>query len=310
MMDKISIVVSVYNEEQVIDSFWQAFCDEMHQLSVNWELIFVNDGSFDHSCEMLKNLALIDSRVKLVNFSRNFGHEAAMIAGIDFSNGDGVICMDVDLQHPVTCIPEIMAKLKDGYEVITMIRKSNKSAGLVKNVASSAFYRIINVLSDNVSFQEGASDFFAISRRVAELLKTSYREKNRFLRGYIQSVGFRSTSIEYEAASRAAGASHYGLSKLFSLSANAIVGFSSVPLRLGVYTGLGCALLGLAVLIYTLVTHEGSPSGYATIVVLLCFLFAMLFVVVGIIGQYLAVLFSEVKDRPIYLVESTINIGE
>lgn len=154
------------------------------------ELIFVNDGSTDASMNILEVIAQQNKNVRVISFSRNFGHEAAMIAGIDHAAGDVIICMDADLQHPLECIAPIMAKFEEGYEVISMVRTSNKSAGAIKNFTSRAFYRVINALSDQVKLEENASDFFAISSRVADVLRTNYREKTRFLRGYVQSVGF------------------------------------------------------------------------------------------------------------------------
>ena len=276
---------------------------------IGWdsELIFVNDGSVDSSLRILTGLADRDGRVKVVSFSRNFGHEAAMIAGIDYSSGDGILCMDADLQHPPECIPGIIRKLEEGYQVINMVRTKNKSAGLIKNLTSAAFYNLINALSD-VHFENNASDFFAVSREVAEVLKSSYRERVRFLRGYVQNVGFKRTTIEYEARARAAGESKYSIRKLFRFSVNTIVCFSNLPLKLGIYAGLLAGILGLIVLIYTLLTRRGAPDGYATIVVLICFMFAILFLIVGIIGEYISILFTEMKDRPIYIVERTENL--
>lgn len=309
-MNKISLVVSCYNEEEVLDKYYKAFCDLMGKLKVDCELIFVNDGSRDRSLEIIKGIAAADKRVKVVSFSRNFGHEAAMIAGIDYASGDGIVCMDADLQHPLDCIPEIIARFEEGYEVISMVRKANKSAGLMKNITSAAFYKVINLLSKNTHFEENASDFFAISKRAASVLKTQYREHVRFLRGYVQSLGFKSTTIEYVAAERAGGASHYSIKKLIDFSINTIVCFSDFPLKLGTYAGLFSALLGIIVLIYSIVTMAGAPSGYTTLVVLNCFMFAILFVIVGVIGQYVSVLFAETKARPIYITEELINIEE
>lgn len=309
-MNKISLVVSCYNEEEVLDKYYKAFCDLMGKLKVDCELIFVNDGSRDRSLEIIKGIAAADKRVKVVSFSRNFGHEAAMIAGIDYASGDGIVCMDADLQHPLDCIPEIIARFEEGYEVISMVRKANKSAGLMKNITSVAFYKVINLLSKNTHFEENASDFFAISKRAASVLKTQYREHVRFLRGYVQSLGFKSTTIEYVAAERAGGASHYSIKKLIDFSINTIVCFSDFPLKLGTYAGLFSALLGIIVLIYSIVTMAGAPSGYTTLVVLNCFMFAILFVIVGVIGQYVSVLFAETKARPIYITEELINIEE
>ena len=295
-MDRLlSVVVSVYNEEKALEDFYKETTGILKDIDWAYELIFVNDGSSDQSLAILERLSASDRAVKVVSFSRNFGHEAAMIAGLDYSSGDGIICMDADLQHPPECIPVILNRLTQGYEVINMVRTRNKTAGFIKNITSSGFYWLINHISD-VHFESNASDFFAISRHVAQVLKDSYREKVRFLRGYVQNVGFKKTTIEYEARARVAGESKYSIKKLFVFSINTILCFSN--------------LLGFAVMIYTLLTRRGAPSGYATIVVLLCFMFAMMFIIIGIIGEYIAILFTELKDRPIYIVDRTENFEE
>ena len=307
---KLSVVVSVYNEEKALREFYKETNKILEQIKKSgWEheLIFVNDGSADNSLSILEELAKEDHDVKLISFSRNFGHEAAMIAGIDHSTGDGIICMDADLQHPPECIPKIIEKFDAGYEVINMVRTKNESAGLIKNITSSGFYWLINHISD-VHFEPNASDFFAISRHVAQVLKDNYREKVRFLRGYVQNVGFKKTNIEYEARARVAGESKYSIKKLFIFSINTILCFSNMPLKLGIYAGVFSAALGVLVMVYTLCTRPGAPSGYATIVVLLCFMFAMMFLLIGIIGEYIAILFTELKDRPVYIVEKTENM--
>lgn len=309
-MKKISIVVSVYNEEEVLNRFFSAFDDFCDKLLWDYELIFVDDGSVDSSLSLLQQYASKNKKAKVVSLTRNFGHEAAMTAGIDVSSGDGVVCMDADLQHPLEYISQIIEKLEEGYEVISMVRLANKSAGIIKGITSKLFYKVMNILSEQVILEENASDFFAISNRVANILKKNYREKNRFLRGYIQSVGLKKTCIEYEAAERAGGKSHYSLKKLWRFSISTIILYSDFPLKLGIYVGAFSALIGISVLIYTLFTYGDAPSGYATIVTLICFLFSVLFVVIGVIGEYIAVLFSEMKDRPIYLIDKTINFGE
>lgn len=305
-MKLLSVVVSVYNEEQALPKFYQAAGAVLEKLNWDYELLFINDGSRDRSFAILDELSRKDSHVRVISFSRNFGHEAAMIAGIDYACGDAVVCMDADLQHPVECLFAIVEKLEEGYGVISMVRTRNDSAGLVKNITSAAFYKLINRLSD-VSFEENASDFFAVSRPAAEVLRRNYREKVRFLRGYVQNIGFPKTTISYEAHDRVAGESKYSLRRLFAFSVNTIVCFSNMPLRLGIYAGVFAALLGVGMMIYTLCTRQGAPSGYATIVILNCFMFAILFMLVGIIGEYISILFSELKDRPIYIVEETRN---
>lgn len=309
MKNLLSIVVSVYNEEAVLMQFYNEAGKVLTEIDWDYELLFVNDGSQDKSFQILEELARRDRHVKVVSFSRNFGHEAAMIAGIDYSRGDGIICMDADLQHPLECIPQILDRFEEGYEVVNMVRTKNESAGWFKNMASSAFYQIINLLSD-VKFENNASDFFGVSRRVAEVLKGSYREKVRFLRGYVQNVGFAKTVIAYEAGVRAAGESKYSIRKLVQFSVNTIICFSNLPLKLGIYAGIMAAFLGVVVMVYTLFTRGGAPSGYATIVVLNCFMFAILFIIVGIIGEYMSILFAELKDRPIYIVADTKNVSD
>ena len=308
MKDKmLSVVVSVYNEEQALPLFYQTTKPILEALKWDYELIFVNDGSRDESLNILREISGQDEKAKVISFSRNFGHEAAMIAGIDHAKGDAIVCMDADLQHSPECLAPIIEKLEEGYGVINMVRTQNKSAGLIKNITSAGFYWVINTLSD-VKFQPNASDFFAISRQAADVLRENYREKVRFLRGYVQNIGFQKTTIEYEAHDRVAGESKYSIRKLFAFSVNTIMCFSNLPLKLGIYAGIFAALMGVIVMIYTLCTRQGAPSGYATIVILNCFMFAILFVIVGIIGEYIAILFSEMKDRPIYIVEEKRNI--
>lgn len=311
MEKTLSVVVSCYNEELAINQFYQETASILDRLHWNYEIIFVNDGSQDGTMSILTRLAERDKKVKVISFSRNFGHEAAMTAGLDYSSGNGIVCMDADLQHPPGYLPEIVEKFEEGYDVINMVRTKNESAGWFKNFASSAFYHLINVLSD-VKFEPNASDFFAMSERAAKVLKDNYREKVRFLRGYVQNIGFNRTTIEYEARVRVAGESKYSIRKLVTLSLNTIMCFSNLPLKLGIYAGGGAGLLGIIMMVYTIWSwaRVGTPNGYATTIVLICFMFAVLFLIVGIIGNYIAILFSELKDRPIYIVGDTKNFSE
>lgn len=307
----ISVVVSCYNEELALNQFYHETARILNKLNWDYELIFVNDGSQDGTMKILDDLSGKDKKVKVISFSRNFGHEAAMIAGLDYSSGDGIVCMDADLQHPPQYLPEIVRKLEEGYDVINMVRMKNESAGWFKNFASSAFYHLINVLSD-VKFEPNASDFFAISRRAGDVLRDNYREKVRFLRGYVQSIGFNRATIEYEAGVRVAGESKYSIKKLMAFSLNTIMCFSNLPLKLGIYAGCGAGILGIAMMIYTIWSwaRVGTPNGYATTIVLICFMFSVLFLIVGVIGNYIAILFAELKDRPIYIVGETKNFSE
>ena len=311
MSKKISIIVSVYNEEEVLFEFYRETIKVLLLIENPYEIIFVNDGSVDGSRGILFKIAKDDENVRVVHFSRNFGHEAAMIAGIDNASGDYLICMDADLQHPPTLLPEMVRKFESGYDIINMVRTVNKSAGIIKNITSSMFYKVINRLSD-IHLVINASDFFGISKRVADVLRSNYREKTRFLRGYVQNVGFNTTNIEDEAGKRFAGKSKYSIKKLFRFSMNTIMTFSNLPLKLGIYAGGMAAFLAIIMMIYTIVSfiRVGTPSGYATTICLICFMFSVLFFIVGIIGEYLGLILSEIKDRPIYIVEEKLNFNK
>ena len=308
MSKKISIIVSVYNEEEVLFEFYRETIKVLLLIDNPYEIIFVNDGSTDGSRSTLFKLSRDDENVKVIHFSRNFGHEAAMIAGIDYASGDYIVCMDSDLQHPPTLLPEIIRKFDSGFDIINMVRTENKSAGILKNITSAGFYKVINKVSD-MKLVSNASDFFGISKRVADILRNNYREKTRFLRGYVQNVGFNTTNIEYEARKRYAGESKYSIRKLFRFSMNTIMTFSNLPLKLGMYAGGMAAFFAIIMMIYTVVSflRVGTPSGYATIICLICFMFSVLFFIVGIIGEYLGLILAEQKDRPLYIVEEKIN---
>ncbi len=313
MGKKISIVVSVYNEELGLHQFYEHTAPVLRQMSADtgwdYELIFVNDGSRDDSLNILRDFANADDKVVVVNFAANRGHEAAMIAGIDYSTGDGVVCMDADLQHPPESIPGIVKKLEEGYDVVSMIRTARADAGIFKRFTSAAFYKVMNMLSGKTKFENNSSDFFAISRRVAKVLKQDYRERVRFLRGYVQNVGFKKTTLQFEANARVAGESNYNLNALVKLSLNAICNFSDVPLKMGIYAGVVSMLASLILMIYSIVQFflGNAPDGYSTTIVLLCFMFGVLFIILGFISEYLAIIFAEVKNRPIYIVDTIIT---
>ena len=305
---KITTVVSVYNEELSLKHFYEVTVQVLENLEWDYEMVFVNDGRSDRSIDILRSFANINSKVKVVNFSRNFGHEAAMIAGIDYATGDGIVCMDADLQHPPQCIPDIIKKFEEGYEVVAMVRTQNADAGLIKRITSGAFYKVLNLMSP-IKFENNSSDFFAMTQNVAEVLRRDYREKVRYLRGYVQSVGFKKTTLEFKAAKREAGESKYNIRKLLKFSINTLCSFSDLPLKLGVYSGCVVALCGFILMIYTIIEKlvHNAPAGYSTIIVALCFMFAVTLIVIGIIGEYIAILFAEVKNRPIYIVREVLN---
>lgn len=303
-----SVIASVYNEEEGIEAFYRELSAVLISLGITYEIIFVNDGSRDDSPALLKEIAQQDEKVKVVNFSRNFGHEAAMIAGIDHCCGEAVICMDSDLQHPPAMIPAMLQKRAEGFEVVNMVRTERKDAGFFQKMRSKLFYKFINSIS-SIKLAENASDFFLISRRVCKILQSDFRERTRFLRGIIQIVGFKKTTLDYVAKERTAGKSKYSFMKLLLLSFTAISSFSKFPLQLGIITGLIFVLISIILIIYSLVMWilEAPVSGYTTLIVFMSAFAGIQLFITGIIGQYISYIFDETKARPIYIVEDVIN---
>ncbi|HNX88502.1 MAG TPA: glycosyltransferase family 2 protein [Paludibacteraceae bacterium] len=302
---KLSVVISVYNEEQVLPVFIREIAGTLEKDYSEYELIFVNDGSTDNSQQLIDEYAGKDNRVKSIRLSRNFGHEAAMIAGIDYATGDAVICMDSDLQHPPSLIREMTERYNNGeFEVINMARNDTKKFSF-----SNLFYHTLNKLTP-YKIEPNASDFFLISKRVADILRQDYRERVRFLRGIIQIIGFRRTTIEFKSPHRELGKSKYSISKLLSLSVTAIATLSKKPLQAGIYIGLLSGAFSLLLAVYSIIMKiiEKPVSGYTTIVVFLGLMFSIQFFLLGIIGEYVGFLFDEQKARPIYIVDKTINI--
>lgn len=299
-----SIIVSVYNEEAVLRLFYDELEKVLGQLDFDAEVLFVDDGSTDGSRTILDSLSREAANVRVVHFSRNFGHEAAMIAGIDHARGDVMVCMDADCQNPPAMLADMLALYSDGNDIVTMVREDRADGGLYKRLTSHIFYRIINRLSDT-PLQPNASDFFLVSRRVADVLRNDYRERTRFLRGFIQTVGFRSATLPYRAPQRAAGRSKYSFSKLLHFAFTSIASFSKAPLKLGIYSGLLFGLLSVALIVYSVVMWivDRPVGGYTTLIIFLSAFAAIMLLVVGVIGYYIGFILDEVKGRPLYIVD-------
>ncbi len=300
----LSVVVSIYNEEEGIEHFFDVLEGELYKLPYTYEVLMINDGSRDNTLSELKKLSERNEHIRIVSFSRNFGHEAAMLAGIDNSRGKAIICMDSDLQHPPAKIAEMMKLWEKGAEVVTMVRSERKDDKGLHKWLSRSFYRLVNKLSD-IKIDENASDFFLISDKVGDLLRKDYRERSRFLRGIVQSVGFRREKIEYVAEERKTGKSHYSFRKLVKLSLLAISSFSKVPLQIGIIVGLIFVLLSIVLLIYSLVMYfcQRPTSGYTTLIVFLSLFSGIQLMIIGIIGEYIGYIYDEVKGRPIYIID-------
>lgn len=313
-MSLLSIVVSVYNEEDNLERFLEVTSgvlrDSMPKNEWDYELIFVNDGSTDQSREILDGFAEKDAHCRVIHFSRNFGHEAAMIAGIDHAKGDFIVCMDADLQNPPELLPQMVDKFRGGNDIVLMARAENKDAGVMKKLTSGLFYGVLNFLS-GVKFERNVSDFFGISKRAADVLRKDYREKNRYLRGYIQQIGFSKTVIEYVAPERFAGESKYTMKSLFRIAMNTLNCFSVTPMRVGaVAAGISLVMTIVSLAYYIgFYVANGYGSGTALLCSMITFLFSLLFLLLGTIGEYLGMLMLELKGRPIYIVEEVINIS-
>ncbi len=306
----ISLVISLYNEEAGAYRFWTDLLDALSALDqYRFEVIWVNDGSTDGTQEIINRILSEKVPANIthqpIEFSRNFGHEAAIIAGIDHSSGDAVLCMDSDGQHPPLQIQNMIRAFEDGNDIVLMERVSRDDNGFIKNMMSSAFYRCINVLSA-IRFENNATDFFLISSEVAGVLKSNYRERNRFIRGFIQSVGFKSTKLPFEAPARQFGTSNYSLLKLIKLAVNAIFTFSSVPLRISIFFSIAFILLTTLLGGYSLYMYlygTAPPSGYTTIVLFLSFSFSLLFFTLAILSAYFEKMIQETRSRPVYIIK-------
>lgn len=316
-LGNVSVVVSIYNEEESLLEFWKSLHDIILELkNVFFEIIFVNDGSSDKSSEVIDSIIgnRENSEIEFVviNFSKNFGHESAMIAGIDVSTKKAIVCLDADSQHPPSCIKDMILKYENGFEIVTMIRKKRDDNGLAKNILSKLFYKLLNKLSDH-QFDKNASDFFLISKKIAEILKDNFRERNRFLRGYIQTIGFPKTFVHYRAPSRIGGESSYSLYKLFKLSLIAIFSFSNKPLRISMIVSVIFAVFTTSFMGYSLWVFffgDKPPTGYTTIIMFQSISFTILFLLIGILSLYFGNSLSEIRKRPIYLIEELIKVNE
>jgi dolichol-phosphate mannosyltransferase len=304
--DLVSIVISVYNEEgNILELYKQINFHLQKCQNIIHELIFVNDGSRDKSLDILKSLAMLDKKVRVVNFARNFGHELAMTAGLDYANGEAVIFMDADLQHPPELLPEIIKKWQDGHEVVLTKIIENHDKGIFKKILSYCFYKFINLISET-KIAAQTPDFRLINRRYVNILQ-KMRENTRMFRGMLDWLGIFNevAEISFIAPKRFSGKSNYNLVKSFRLAVDSILQFSIKPLRVSIYFSIICALISVLFGAWTIYEHYvyHQPGGYATVICLIVFLSSLQFVILGIIGEYIGRIHIESKNRPLYFAE-------
>lgn len=311
MTKKLSLLVPMYNEADVIDNFFARVQPVLEGLELEWEIICVNDGSKDRTLEMLCQWHERDGRIKLINLSRNFGKERALIAALDLASGDAVIPMDVDLQDPPEQIPRMVDLWQQGFDVVNAIRSSRKGDSVVKRTTARLFYRIFNSLS-NFDFPSDAGDFRLLSRRVCDLLR-SMRESHRFLKGLSAWVGLPTTTIYFEREPRSGGETKWNYWRLWNYAVEGIVSFSTVPLKMASYLGLITASASFiyAGLLVARTMMFGDPvKGYPSLMVALLFIGGVQLIFIGVIGEYIARIHDEVKGRPIYVVDSMRGFEE
>ncbi len=308
MKPTISIVTPVYNEEIVLPELYRRVRAVMEEIGEPWELVLVNDGSHDQSAQIIDQLHAQDERVRGISFSRNFGFQIAVTAGLDYAQGDAVILTDADLQDPPEVYPKMIAKWREGYDVVYGIRTTREGETWFKLWTAKMFYRIIyRITSINIPLDTG--DFRLIDRRVVEALRRMH-ERNRFLRGMVPWVGYRQIGVTYERAARFAGDSKFSsVRQMLPFAVDAITSFSYFPLQMATYLGFFVAAISLlAILLVILLRLFGSGTpllGQATTLVSVLFLGGVQLISLGIIGEYLGRIYDEVKGRPLYLVEKS-----
>lgn len=305
---RVSVVVPVFNEEQVLPLLLPRLRAVMDALAGGAEAWFVDDGSRDGTARILEQTHALDPRVKLVQLSRNFGHPAAMTAGLDRASGDAVVVMDADLQDPPELIPGMVELYRRGFDVVQARRKSRQQESFFKRGTAWLFYRLMDALAEG-GIEANVGEFRLMSRPVVEALGR-LRERHRLVRGLVTWVGFSHTNLEFERPGRAAGVTKYSVAKMVRLSLDAMTSFSAAPLRLAMFLGLAGVLAGLGYAAYAVyvgfIQGLGVP-GWTSLVILNIFFSGVVLICLGLVGEYVGRIFEEVKRRPLYLVRRTLD---
>ncbi|RJE84667.1 glycosyltransferase [Paenibacillus sp. 1011MAR3C5] len=308
---KYSVIVPMYNEEEVIEHTYGRLKEVMDLADGGYELIFVNDGSKDRSVELVKSFSAKDPNVRLIDFSRNFGHQIAITAGMDYAKGDAIVVIDADLQDPPEVILDMIAKWKEGYEVVYGRRLKRKGETLFKKLTALAFYRMLRSMT-NVDIPLDTGDFRLIDRKVCDVLR-GLKEKNRFVRGLISWIGFKQTSVEYVREERFAGETKYPLKKMISFALDGITSFSYKPLKIATYLGFFLSLgsfIYLLVVLYQRLFTDTTETGWTTIVALNLLFNGIILLLLGVIGEYIGRIYDESKNRPLYIVREVKGYKE
>ena len=307
----ISVVTPVFNEEETVPRFHERTTKVLKALEgMDYEIVFVDDGSHDKSFDKLTCLAESDPHVRVLRFSRNFGHQIAITAGVDEARGDCVVVIDSDLQDPPEVIPDMLKEWRDGFDVVYGVRAERDGETAMKLMTASMFYRLLGRLT-NVQIPANVGDFRLMSRRVVDQLKL-LREKDRFVRGLVSWVGFRQTGVTYHREARQAGITKYPLGKMMKFAFDGITSFSTAPLKLATWTGYVAALLAVLYLLSVFVQRAlgYTVEGWATIMVAMLFMGSVQLICLGILGEYLGRVFNEVKPRPMYVIAERLEAAD
>jgi polyisoprenyl-phosphate glycosyltransferase len=300
----VTIVIPVYNEAEVLPTLYDRLTRVLEGLVESYEIIFVNDGSQDDSALFLRDFQARDARVKFLNFSRNFGHQIAITAGLDYSSGQAVVVMDADLQDPPEVIPQLIKQWRKGYDIVFAVRAKRQGEGFFKRATAAIFYRLFRCMTAT-EIPLDAGDFRLMSQRAVEALQ-SIRERNRFIRGLAGWIGFRQTSVTYVRDVRQAGETKYPLKKMLRFALNGLMSFSLVPLQLASYLGFLISSIGFFYIVYAIglkLFTDRVVLGWTSVMVAVLFLGGVQLVSLGIIGEYIGRIYEEVKQRPLYVVD-------
>lgn len=305
---KLSVIVPAYNEEAVLPEFYSALKATLDTLPLNAEILFINDGSRDNTLGVLQSLRTNDPRIVILDFSRNFGHQMAITAGLDHATGEVCITMDSDLQHPPSVIPELLRSWQAGHKVVHAIREQRPGESVMKQQSSGLFYRVLRRLTD-VEIQPEAGDFRLLDRTVVDIIK-SMRERHRFIRGLSAWVGFSQNTVPYLQASRQAGESKYTWTRMIRFAWDGITSFSSIPLHLASYLGFTLSALSGAYLVYAVIAKWTGHvvSGWTSIISVILFLGGAQLLMLGIFGEYLGRLYEQTRDRPLYILQAAYGL--
>lgn len=303
-----SVIVPVYNEEEVLAECYRRLTDVLRGMHEPYEIIFVNDGSRDASARIIAQLYKNDTSVRLINFTRNFGHMPAISAGMDYARGEAVIVIDADLQDPPELFPQMVAQWKQGYQVVYGKRMERKGETAFKKWTAKLFYRLIRMLT-TVDMPLDTGDFRLIDRKVCDAVK-NLREKNRYVRGLVSWVGFEQTAVEYVREERYAGKTKYSLSKMITFAMDAITAFSYKPLKLATTLGFFISVLSfiyLLFIIYQRLFTDTTITGWASTMALILFTQGIVLMILGLMGEYIGRIYEEIKDRPSYIVREVLE---